>query len=66
VPPVPPTIAPAKIDEFKTFELKVANADADCRPQKDVNKMFELTQKYEKAFIDENKALLEKLKASQG
>jgi hypothetical protein len=65
-PPAPPTIPPAKIDEFKTFEMKVANADVDCRPQKDVNKMFEFTQKYEKAFIDENKVLLEKLKASQG
>jgi hypothetical protein len=66
IPPLSPTIPVAKIDEFKTFEMKVANADADCRPQKDVNKMMELTQKYEKAFIEENKVLLEKLKASQG
>jgi hypothetical protein len=62
----PSTISPAKINELRTFELKVANADADCRPQKDVNRMFELTQKYEKAFIDDNKALLEKLKSSNG
>jgi hypothetical protein len=61
-----PTIPQGKIDEFMKYELQVANADADCRPQKDVDKIRELRAKYERGFIEENKVLLEKLKASQG
>jgi hypothetical protein len=61
-----PTIAPAKLKELKDYELQVANADADCRPQKDVDAVFEATKSYEAAFIQENKVLLEQLKAAQG
>jgi hypothetical protein len=60
------TIPPAKIAEFKKYELQVANADADCRPQKDVDEIRAIRAKYEKAFIDENKVALEKVKAAQG
>jgi hypothetical protein len=65
-PPTPPTIPQKKIDEFKTFELQVANADADCRPQTDINKLRDLNAAYEKAFIEENRTLLDKVKAAQG
>jgi hypothetical protein len=61
-----PTIPQAKIDEFQKYELLVANADADCRPQKEVDQIRVIRATYEKAFIDENKASLDKLKVSQG
>jgi hypothetical protein len=62
----PPTIPASKIKEMKDFELKVGNADADCRPQKDVDAAFDVQQRYEAAFIQENKALLNQLKDWQG
>jgi hypothetical protein len=60
-----PTIPQEKIDELQKYELLVANADADCRPQKDVDEIRNLRAKYEKAFIEENKVLLDQLKAAQ-
>lgn len=55
----------AKIEGFREFELKVANADADCRSQSDTNAMNAVQKEYEVAFVSENRALLEKLKATQ-
>ncbi len=64
-PPPVPTLPAAKVQEMKEFELKVANADADCRPQRDVDVAFEITQRYEATFIQENKVLLDQLKLAQ-
>ena len=55
---VPPTIAPAKIDAFRAFELKIANADADCRPQPDIDALVAIRVEYEQPFIEEKRALL--------
>jgi hypothetical protein len=61
----PPTISAAKIEALRVVELKVANADADCRSQSDTNKLSVVQKDYEKAFINENRDLLQKLKATQ-
>jgi hypothetical protein len=61
-----PTLPPAKLATFRKFELKVANADADCMSQKQANQMRAITAEYETAFIEENKAQLDVIKAANG
>ena len=60
-----PTIPAAKLEEFRRFELTVANADADCRPQKDANTIRTIREEYERSFVNDNRALLTKLKQAQ-
>jgi hypothetical protein len=58
-----PEVDPGKLAEFRKFELKVANADADCLPQKGVNELRSIGREYEQAFVDANRAQLQKIKA---
>ncbi len=58
-----PQIDKAKVAAFRKVELKLANADADCMSQDKVNELRDISREYERAFVDENRALLEKVKA---
>ncbi len=53
---VPPTIPAAKIEALRVAELKVANADANCRSRSGADKLSAVQKDYEKAFIDENRS----------
>lgn len=61
-----PTIPAAKIDAFGVSELKLANADADCMSQNEVDLIRQVRAEYDKAFIAENRILLIKLRQVEG
>lgn len=55
-----------KVEEFRRFELKVANADVDCRSKNDAKIRKQVQAEYESAFIAANRTALAAVKAANG
>ena len=64
--PNPETTPEKTVKDFRAYELEVANTDANCRTQTDIDKIYRIRLKYEKAFVGQNQELLQRYKTAGG